>query len=264
MHNIQVIKRPIYINKPEFDCSLRNYNTKINPNETFHLYAIKKTRGTCVDGVMKNEKCYHVILDLEYLEDFKRIHNTKSRYTLDDIVKDIFGDKDVVTKGSEGSETVIFSHRNLFGHGCDAMFDPYDPSNTYAFDCYMLEDFVECNKTSKELEKIKQEEQRKKTETFNTAMLLDTVITTLKEAGIETRKTKNSWKYKGRSYVCISDKKCWNKLILLAINNYLNDIAKQNGFVIKQPKFMANANITYESPLFFIDEIELLNQEQNN
>ena len=256
MYDIQVIKKPIYINKPEFDCSLRSYNAK-SKNRTLSLYAIKKTRGTCVDGVMKNEKCYHVTLDLEYLENFKRKYNTKNYYVLNDIIKDIFGDKDVVTKHSEGNETVIFSSYNLSGYGCNK-------SDTYTFDCYMLEDFVECDKTSKELEKIKQEEQRKKTETFNTTMLLDTVVTTLKEAGIETRQTKNSWKYKGRSYMYISDKKCWNKLILLAINNYLNDIAKQNGFVIKQPKFMANANITYESPLFFIDEIELLNQEQNN
>lgn len=258
MYKVDIINKPIFINKPEYDCSLRNYNAKHNPNETLHLYATKKTRGICVGGVMKNEKCYHVVLDSEYLNDFKSRHKDKRRYTLDDVVTDIFANKDVATQHSDGSEAIIFDNSSKFGHGANGIFEPYNPSDTYEFDCYMVNDFVECDKTAKEIERIKKEEERKKTENFNSTMLLDTVITTLKEKGIDIRKKQNSWRHNGRAYMSINDKKDWNKLILLAINNYLNDIAKEQGFKINQPKFMANANITYESPLFFVDDIEIL------
>ena len=60
MHTITEIEKTIYLNKPDYDHMMR-YPEIVRGG--YH----KKTRGINVKGVMKNTKCYHVVLDEEYL-----------------------------------------------------------------------------------------------------------------------------------------------------------------------------------------------------
>ena len=66
MHTITEIEKTIYLNKPDYDHMMRY------PEIARGGYP-KKTRGINVKGVMKNTKCYHVVLDEEYLKHIQSI-----------------------------------------------------------------------------------------------------------------------------------------------------------------------------------------------
>lgn len=260
---ITEIKKPVFINKPEFDYCVKNRNSVVSPNDLSITMWFKKSRGICIDGVMKNTKCYHVVLDLEYLQYLKGLMLKGNSIQV--VIADLFPGKNICVQA--GHYYPIYKGDKWNGKNVNLAayyFKESDLTDTYEFDAYELEDFVLEKKTKKEEERIKLKEDRKKSEAFNTMMLKNVILEALKKANISVYETRKSYRYDDRSFMAVTDKTDWNKLVLLAVNKYLNDIAKEYGFSIKQPKFMKNANITYESPLFFMDEVEMLNQENNN
>lgn len=257
---IETVDKPIFINKPEYSVELDTFRHS-KSRETLRVWP-KKTRGTCADGVMINRKMYRVTIDKEYLEDYKERHpanHAVKYYTAQDFMIDIMSGHEVVITNSDAFDTIAWSNKSSY-----ILELEYgrikESSDTFTLEFYLTEDFVELPKTKKEKEKHLKEENRKKTEHLNEMLLKDTVISVLKEAGVGLQECKNSWRYKGRSYLAVTDKKDWNKLVILAVNNYINSIAKDYGFRVNPPKFVSNANVTYERPLFFMDDIEILNQ----
>lgn len=257
---IEVVDKPIFINKPEYDVSLNTYRSSKN-KETWRIWP-KKTRGTCADGVMMNRKMYQVTIDKDYLADYKLRHNDINKcYKQQDFIVDIMDGHEVVVVNPDVYDTIAWNSKPYYFRELNWYGEPKETSDTFTLEFYLVEDFVELPKTKKEKEQCLKEENRKKTEHLNKMLLKDTVISVLKEAGVELQEHQNNWRYNGRSYLAVTNKKDWNKLIILAVNNYINNIAKEHGFKVNPPKFIANANITYERPLFFMDDIEMLNQE---
>lgn len=261
---VEIINKPIYVNKPEYDVSLNTFRSG-KSNKVWRIWS-KKTRGTCIEGVMMNKKMYRVTIDKEYLADYKARHSADVdvKYEQQDFMVDIMnmtGGHEIAVISCDAYDKIAWSNIDNYIISLNAWGQPRERCDTFTLEFYLVEDFVELSKTKKEQEQLLKEENRKKTEYLNEILLKDTVITVLKEAGVGLQEYKNSWRYKGRSYLAVTNKKDWNKLVVLAINNYINDIAKEHGFKVNPPKFMANANITYERPLFFMDDIEMLNQE---
>ena len=240
----------VFINKPDYDMYIRQAHTDGETQTTVVQMFPKKTRGICIEGVMSNRVCYHVILDRAYLEYFQTLSLKGNR--IPTVIADLFPGETIFVRSEETYHCLYTGNK-------------YNNDDvTYEFDVYKLEDFVMEKPTKKEQERKKQEDSRKKTEQFNTTLVKDTVIKVLEDAGIYIHHNKNTWLNNGRAYFCAASKTDWNALVLKAINEYLNSIGKQHGFRIKQPKYRADANIDYKKPLFFTDSIEIIEQEQDN
>ena len=234
----------IFINKPDYNMYIRQSSTDGETQTTVVQMFPKKTRGTCLEGVMSNRVCYHVILDRAYLEYFQTLILKGNR--IPTVIADLFPGENIFVRAEETYHCLYTG--NKYNNG----------DVTYEFDVYKQEDFVMEKPTKKEQERIKQEESRKKTEQFNTLLVKDTVVEVLKNAGIDINHNQNNWRFRGRAYFYAASKEDWNELVLTAVNEYLNNIGKQHGFKIKKPKFVKGANIDYEKPLFYTDDIEVI------
>lgn len=234
----------VFINKPDYNMYIRQSHTDGETQTTVVQMFPKKTRGTCLEGVMSNRVCYHVILDRAYLEYFQTLSLKGNR--IPTVIADLFPGENIFVRAEETYHCLYAG--NKYNNG----------DVTYEFDVYKQEDFVAEKPTKKEQERIKQEESRKKTEQFNTLLVKDTVVEVLKNAGIDIKHNQNNWRFKGRAYFYAASKEDWNELVLTAVNEYLNNIGKQHGFKIKKPKFVKGANIDYEKPLFYTDDIEVI------
>ena len=234
----------IFINKPDYNMYIRQSSTDGETQTTVVQMFPKKTRGTCLEGVMSNRVCYHVILDRAYLEYFQTLSLKGNR--IPTVIADLFPGENIFVRAEETYHCLYTG--NKYNNG----------DVTYEFDVYKQEDFVMEKPTKKEQERIKQEESRKKTEQFNTLLVKDTVVEVLKNAGIDINHNQNNWRFRGRAYFYAASKEDWNELVLTAVNEYLNNIGKQHGFKIKKPKFVKGANIDYEKPLFYTDDIEVI------
>lgn len=262
MHTITEVEKTIYLNKKDYDYMMR-YPEKIRDGYP------KKTRGINVDGVMKNTKCYHVVLDEEYLKHIQskyRVGTSAWDHTsiyVASVVRDIFPDKYIFINGLLSHHPVSkidSSYKyNIYGTENEVCTDTYTGS-TYEFDVWDMDTWVECPKIKAELDKIKAEDQRKGIETLNVACLKDTIVAALEAADIHITLTQRTYMHKNRAFMQAIDKKEWNKLLLKAINNYINDIAKEHGFKVAMPKIKSNAKINEYCPLFFLDDIEILNE----
>lgn len=234
----------VFINKPDYNMYIRQSHTDGETQTTVVQMFPKKTRGTCLEGVMSNRVCYHVILDRAYLEYFQTLSLKGNR--IPTVIADLFPGENIFVRAEETYHCLYAG--NKYNNG----------DVTYEFDVYKQEDFVAEKPTKKEQERIKQEESRKKTEQFNTLLVKDTVVEVLKNAGININHNQNNWRFRGRAYFYAASKEDWNELVLTAVNEYLNNIGKQHGFKIKKPKFVKGANIDYEKPLFYTDDIEVI------
>jgi hypothetical protein len=263
MHTITEIKKTIYLNKPSYDHMMRY------PENVCGGYP-KKTRGINIEGVMKNTKCYHVVLDEEYLKHIQSKYKAGGASSWDhtniyiaSIIRDIFPDQHIFMYSSLSHHPVSkidSSYKyNIYGTENDVCTDTYT-GNTYEFDVWDMDSWVECPKIKAELDKIKAEDQRKGIETLNIACLKDTIVAALEAADIHITLTQRTYMHKNRAFMQAIDKKEWNKLLLKAINNYINDIAKEHGFKVAMPKIKSNAKINEYCPLFFLDDIEILNE----
>ena len=265
MHTITEIEKTIYLNKPDYDYMMRY------PEIARGGYP-KKTRGINVKGVMKNTKCYHVVLDEEYLKHIQSISKVAEAISWDrtdhtaiyitSIIKDIFPNRH------------MFIHFSLLHHPVSRIpsnyrYNIYDTNNackdiytgsTYEFDVWDMDNWVECPKIKAELDRIKAEDQRKNIENLNVTCLKDTIVAALEAADIHITLAQRTYAYKNRAFMQAVDKKEWNKLLLKAINNYINNIAKEHGFKVAMPKIKSNAKINEYCPLFFLDDIEILNE----
>ena len=262
MHTITEVEKTIYLNKPDYDHMMR-YPEKVRDGYP------KKTRGINVAGVMKNTKCYHVILDEEYLKYIQskyRAGTSSWDHTsiyLASIVRDIFPDQHMFINGLLSHHPVSkidSSYKyNIYGTENEICTDTYTGS-TYEFDVWDMSNWVECPKNKAELDRIKAEDQRKNIEKLNVTCLKDTIVAALEAADIHITLTQRTYLHKNRAFMQAVDKKEWNKLLLKAINNYINDIAKEHGFKVAMPKIKSNAKINEYCPLFFLDDIEILNE----
>ena len=122
MHTITEIEKTIYLNKPDYDHMMRY------PEIARGGYP-KKTRGVNVKGVMKNTKCYHVVLDEEYLEHIQSKYKAGGTASWDhtaiyitSIIKDIFPNRH------------MFIHSSLLHHPVSRI-----PSN-YKYNIYDAND----------------------------------------------------------------------------------------------------------------------------
>lgn len=266
MHTITEIEKTIYLNKPDYDHMTRY------PAIIYAAFP-RKTRGINVKGVMKNTKCYHVVLDEEYLKHIqdiaKTIETTSGDHTgiyIANIVKDIFPNQNMFVQSSFLHRPVSRIHStykyNLYGTN-DVYKDIYT-GNTYEFDVWDMNGWIECPKNKAELDRIKAEDQRKNIENLNVTCLKDTIVAALEAADIHITLAKGTYMHKNRAFMQAIDKKEWNKLLLKAINNYINDIAKEYGFKVAMPKIKSNAKINEYCPLFFLDDIKLLNEGEQN
>ena len=256
------IKKVIYLNKPDYDYI---FKWEFQQNQVIKGYP-KKTRGTCIQGVMKNETCYHVVLneyDLNFIKDMAKGTKTYGRDG-----KSIYLNKIIEyfmpnTKVYIDKHTCFYPVTTIYdrdkysiteGNSSEVFTEP-----TYEFDMWLMDTWVECPKTKKEKEIIETEEKRKSIEKLNVTCLKDTIMTVLKEANIDTAfiPSHNS-AHKDRAYIRAIDRRNWNKLIVTAVNYYINDIAKQYGFKVNEPKIKANAKINEYTPMFFLDDIEIL------
>lgn len=268
MHTITEIKKTIYLNK-------RDYNYMMRYPENVCKDYPKKTRGINVDGVMKNSKCYHVVLDEEYLKYIQKKcfaigTNNRSDHTsiyIFGIIMDIFPEHRMFIDASATHHPVtkITSNYkyNIFNTDSGVCTDIYTGS-TYEFDVWDMDNWVECPKTKAELDRIKAEDQRKNIENLNVTCLKDTIVAALEAADIHITLAQRTYVYKNRAFMQAVDKKEWNKLLLKAINNYINNIAKEHGFKVAMPKIKSNAKINEYCPLFFLDDIEILNEGEQN
>ena len=262
MHTITEVEKTIYLNKKDYDYMMR-YPEKVHDGYP------KKTRGINVDGVMKNSKCYHVVLDEEYLKHIQskyRAGTSSWDHTsiyVASVVRDIFPDKYIFINGLLSHHPVSkidSSYKyNIYNADNDVCKDKYTGS-TYEFDVWDMDNWVECPKIKAELDRIKAEDQRKGIEALNVTCLKDTIVAALEAADIHITLTQRTYMHKNRAFMQAVDKKEWNKLLLKAINNYINDIAKEHGFKVAMPKIKSNAKINEYCPLFFLDDIEILNE----
>lgn len=262
MHTITEVEKTIYLNKKDYDYMMR-YPEKVRDGYP------KKTRGINVDGVMKNTKCYHVVLDEEYLKHIQSKYRTgtsawdHTSIYVASVVRDIFPDKYIFINGLLSHHPVSkidSSYKyNIYNANNDVCTDTYTGS-TYEFDVWDMNNWVECPKIKAELDRIKAEDQRKGIETLNVTCLKDTIVAALEAADIHITLTQRTYMHKNRAFMQAVDKKEWNKLLLKAINNYINDIAKEHGFKVAMPKIKSNAKINEYCPLFFLDDIEILNE----
>lgn len=262
MHTITEIEKTIYLNKPDYDHMIR-YPEKVRDGYP------KKTRGINVDGVMKNSKCYHVVLDEEYLKHIQSKYRAgtsawdHTSIYVASVVRDIFPDKYIFINSLLSHHPVSkidSSYKyNIYNADNDVCTDTYTGS-TYEFDVWDMDNWVECPKIKAELDRIKAEDQRKSIENLNVACLKDTIVAALEAADIHITLAQRTYLHKNRAFMQAVDKKEWNKLLLKAINNYINDIAKEHGFKVAMPKIKSNAKINEYCPLFFLDDIEILNE----
>lgn len=262
MHTITEVEKTIYLNKKDYDHMMR-YPEKVRDGYP------KKTRGINVDGVMKNSKCYHVVLDEEYLKYIQSKYRAgtsawdHTSIYVASVVRDIFPDKYIFINGLLSHHPVSkidSSYKyNIYNADNDVCTDTYTGS-TYEFDVWDMNNWVECPKIKAELDRIKAEDQRKGIETLNVTCLKDTIVAALEAADIHITLTQRTYMHKNRAFMQAVDKKEWNKLLLKAINNYINDIAKEHGFKVAMPKIKSNAKINEYCPLFFLDDIEILNK----
>ena len=262
MHTITEVEKTIYLNKKDYDYMVR-YPEKVRDGYP------KKTRGINVDGVMKNSKCYHVVLDEEYLKHIQskyRAGTSSWDHTsiyVASVVRDIFPNKYIFINGLLSHHPVSkidSSYKyNIYNADNDVCKDTYTGS-TYEFDVWDMDNWVECPKIKAELDRIKAEDQRKGIEALNVTCLKDTIVAALEAADIHITLTQRTYMHKNRAFMQAVDKKEWNKLLLKAINNYINDIAKEHGFKVAMPKIKSNAKINEYCPLFFLDDIEILNE----
>lgn len=263
MHTITEIEKTIYLNKPDYDHMIR-YPEKVRDGYP------KKTRGINVEGVMKNTKCYHVVLDEEYLKHIQSKYkaggtsswNHTSIY-IASIIRDIFPNQHMFVNRSLSHHPVSkidSSYKyNIYNTDNNVCKDTYTGS-TYEFDVWDMDNWVECPKIKAELDRIKAEDQRKNIEKLNVTCLKDTMVAALEAADIHITLAQRTYLHKNRAFMQAVDKKEWNKLLLKAINNYINDIAKEHGFKVAMPKIKSNAKINEYCPLFFLDDIEILNE----
>ena len=262
MHTITEVEKTIYLNKKDYDYMVR-YPEKVRDGYP------KKTRGINVDGVMKNSKCYHVVLDEEYLKHIQSKYKAgtsswdHTSIYVASVVRDIFPDKYIFINGLLSHHPVSkidSSYKyNIYNADNDVCKDTYTGS-TYEFDVWDMDNWVECPKIKAELDRIKAEDQRKGIEALNVTCLKDTIVAALEAADIHITLTQRTYMHKNRAFMQAVDKKEWNKLLLKAINNYINDIAKEHGFKVAMPKIKSNAKINEYCPLFFLDDIEILNE----
>lgn len=265
MYTITEIKKPIYLNKEDYAYMLK-YKDKVQTGSP------KKTRGVCIAGVVKNEKCYHVVLDEEYLRYIQKKYCNGGTNAYDhtgiyiqSVIQDIFPDKHMFVNCSDTRQAITkivsnFKYNTRLPDPDSSYWQNVYGSDTLEFDVWDMDNWIECPKTKTELDKLKAEEERKSIEKVNVACLTDTIITALKEADINVALTQRTYQYKNRAYMQVIDKKEWNKLLLKAINVYLNDIANKYGFKVAMPKIKSNANINEYCPLFFLDNIEMLDE----
>lgn len=263
------IKKVIYLNKPDYDYILK---WEFQHNQVIKGYP-KKTRGTCIQGVMKNETCYHVTLneyDLNFIKDMAKGTKTYARdgksIYLNKVLEYLLpGQKIYVDR-----QTCFYPVTTIYD--CDKYnvternSSEVFKESTYEFDMWMMDTWVECPKNKKELEIIRAEEKRKDKENFNVTLFKDTVVSALQEAGIETAfiPSGNSM-YGDRAYLRVADRKNWNALIMTAINNYINGIAKEYNFQVALPtdkrKIKSTSKLNEYTPIFFLDGVEIMNPE---
>lgn len=257
-----LVKKVIYLNKSDYDYI---FKWEFQQNQVIKGYP-KKTRGTCIQGVMKNETCYHITLneyDLNFIKDMAKGTKTygrdgKSIY-LNKVLEYLLpGQKIYIDKQACYYPVTTIYDTDKYNVTEGNSEEVYKGS-TYEFDIWMMDTWVECPKTKKEKEIIEAEEKRKSIEKLNVTYLKDTIMTALKEANIDTAfiSSDNSY-HKDRAYIRAIDKRNWNKLIVTAVNCYINDIAKQYGFKVNEPKIKVNAKINEYTPMFFLDDIEIL------
>jgi hypothetical protein len=263
MHTITEVEKTIYLNKPDYDHMMRY------PESVRDGYP-KKTRGINIDGVMKNSKCYHVVLDEEYLKHIQSKYKTGGTSSRDhtsiyiaSVIRDIFPNQHIFIHSSLSHHPVSkidsSCKYNVYYTNDNVCTDTYTGS-TYKFDVWDMDNWIECPKIKAELDRIKAEEERKSIEKLNITCLTDTITAALKEADINVTLMQRTYLHKNRAFMQAIDKKEWNKLLLKAINVYLNDIANKHGFKVAMPKIKSNAKINEYCPLFFLDDIEILNE----
>lgn len=264
------IKKVIYLNKPDYDYI---FKWEFQQNQVIRGYP-KKTRGTCIQGVMKNETCYHVTLneyDLNFIKDMAKGTKTygrdgKSIY-LNRILECLLpGEKIYIDKHSCFYPVTTIYDSDKYNITEGNTEDVYKGS-TYEFDMWMMDTWVECPKNKKERETIAAEEKRKSIENVNTVLFKDTVVSVLQQAGINTAFiSNNNSMYGDRAYLRVADRKNWNNLVLTAINHYINGIAKEYGFKVELPqdskKLKATSKLNEYTPIFFLDGIKMLNEEE--
>lgn len=278
---LEPVKVKVFIDKPQFES-----NKKYALDGRIIRCFFRKSRGTNVQGILKCTKGTKVILEEEDLPKLREIasqfRQTISRRTeyiyLDEILVGLFTSPDkhivIATKDLHSSFMTMFNHTKYYnlesdslGYGSEIEDSSYDKS-TFEFIIYDLEDFIECKKTSVELAKIKTEEDRKATEKINTVCLKDTITAVLSEAGINIELIEgNNYLYNRfdkRAYIKPASRSDWNKLVVTAINNYINGIAKEAGFTVDAPIIKKNVKITEDTPLFFMDGVKILDEGEQN
>lgn len=265
MHTIEKINKIIYIDKHDYD-----YMKKYEKDDVASMYP-KKTRGINIHGVMKNSECYHITLDEEYLKHIKEKYKsgTPNRFDhqaiyIKQIIEDLFPGELMFVHSLTTHHPVTTisssSKYNIYDRDENVLKDTYT-GTTFEFDIWYMKDWIECPKNKAELAKIKEIEERKAVEKLNIACLKDTIVAALEQAGIKTAfvPAGNS-RYGDRAYIKADNKTEWNKIVLLGINSYLNNIAKEHGFKVTMPNIKKNAKLNEYTPFFFLDNIEIVNE----
>lgn len=270
MYTITETKTSLYINKTDYEQKKNNYRYKDRCDMLIDM-KLRKTRSSNIDGVMKTGKGYHIVLDQKYLKKFKaRIRsgislcNLLPSYYLREVTAELFPNKLLCTEWDTMVHPITTNEGDFY---YSPHLDRIYSGETFEFDVFEVEDFTECAKTNKEIQTIKDIEERKRIEKMNTWAYSDTIIAVLKEAGVDTMAIsaeRSGWKHGNRAYVMANGKEAYNKLVTTAINYYINSIAKEHGFEVSPVKIAKNRNIDQYIPLFFFDELTLLDNNKLN
>lgn len=277
MAKVTRIKKTVYTNAEYFE---RVYKAMQDKTYTSGVHIpLRTTRGCNVAGVYKCEYGYHVELDLDDIKHIREESFCQSVQVkrLDPAniamlfvpkvfpeVEHLLGAESIeytIIWFKSGSETIreAFGYRSFEkGKASGYFHKPEDfRDETIEFDVYAPEDFVLLPKTQRELNIIKEEEDRKKQTQLNEIFVMDTLCAALKEEGIELYKNAN-YKYNERTHFIAKDKKVYNDLVLKAINFYLNSITEKHKIHIKQPKLNQNIKLGQYVPIFFLDDVEMM------
>lgn len=263
----EITKAPIYI-KAEVYNYINNSFFNDKSNETCYNGYPKRSRGVYPQGVYKNTKCYRVTLTKEYLAHLKEVRIEKikdldlhcSYIWLSTVINDIFKNRRMYRDcvANPNNFPVTDTSQDTLYASNKSKYEGYN-KETYTFEIYAMDDWVKCPTTKKEEEIIEAENTRKATETVNVTFLKDTIINTLSAAGIDVKFIAATGKE--RAQIKAADRRTWNNLITVAISHYINDIVKEQGFTVDPVKAKANAKLSEDLPLFFLDSIKPINNQ---
>lgn len=226
------------------------------------LFIAKKTRPTDIHGVYKAEQAYKLEFDKNDLKEFLKLREFGGIPTTEAL--EYLQKKGVLPNKRR---LLLYNHQynyafiNSNGYAESISADRTDTAELIVF---VIDDFVQCKPTKKELAEIEKLDNRKNNFKLNNLVAKENIVKALTEQGYDCEEIKYDWQ--PSSFIKLKSKKAFNKLVSDAIENYLNGIVlKHLGCKIHIPKQKTSHCYSWNDELCYIGDIELcLNEGEQN